>query len=83
MVTLLYKLVNNQSVLPDAPLVPRVAPYPIHAVHSMSLFGRTCQYSNSFFSHTPRLWNNLLPDVLLSSNVCNVFTFFFLGTYSY
>ena len=51
--TFLFKIVNQLTFYPEAPLTPRTLHYPTCTVHSAlyrQLHGRTYQYLYSFFS---------------------------------
>jgi len=66
--TFLFKIVNQLTFFPEAPLTPRTLHYPTRTVHSVpycQLHGRSYQYLYSFFPHAISLWNNLTSSTLM------------------
>ena len=94
MAALLYKIVNNLTVFPEAPLTSRVVHYPystryVHELSFCNLNGHTSQHLYSYFPDTIKLWNSL-PYGVVSCNslstfkraVFNLYVLFMLVAYS-
>ena len=83
--TFLFKIVNQLTFYPEAPLTSCTLHYHIRTVHSdcaqygwgchsapyRQLHGRTYQYLYSFFPHAISLWNNLPSNAVILPNVHN------------
>ena len=64
----LYKIINDLTFYPGAPLLDRVLHYPSQTAHSRAIVPLQChslQYQNSFPS-TIAAWNSLPSDTVLS-----------------
>ena len=75
--SLLYKIVNNLTVFPEAPLTSHVVHYPystryVHELSFCNLNGHTSQYLYSYFPDTIKLWNSL-PYGVVSCNSLSTF----------
>ena len=72
--TFLFKIVNQLTFYPGAPLTPCTLHYATRTLHSApycQLHGRTYQYLYSYFPHAISLWNNLPSNTVILSNVHN------------
>ena len=65
----LYKIINDLTFYPGAPLLDKVLHYPSRTVHTRAIVPLQChslQYQNSFFPSTIAAWNSLPPDTVSS-----------------